>query len=257
MTDWNAKQYLLFKNQRTQPAADLLSRINIENPRKIIDVGCGPGNSTIILKEKFPNAFISGIDNSENMIAAAKEKYPDLDFFVCDANTGLSGLGSEYELVFSNACIQWLPDHHKLLREMMKLLKKGGILAVQIPINQREPIHKIICEVSGRDQWAAYFSNAQYFYRLAESEYFDILAEISTEFSAWTTTYYHQLKSHNDIMEWYRSTGLRPYLNALPGGQEKSEFEQNVFSEVVKQYPAQKNGSIIFPFPRFFFTAIK
>jgi len=257
MEDWNAKQYLMFSNERTQPAIDLANRINMENPRKIIDIGCGPGNSTFILKQKFPNAYILGVDNSTNMIATAKMDYTDLDFLVCDANTELSKLDNDYDIVFSNACIQWLPNHNILLGEMLSLLKKDGILAIQTPMNYHEPIHKIIVEESTNDKWSAYFNNPRIFYNLTESEYFDILSENSTDFCIWKTIYCHKLKSHNDIMEWYRGTGLRPYLSVLPNDAIRFEFEQDVYSKVVEHYPIQKNGNIIFRFPRFFFTAIK
>lgn len=257
MTDWDAKQYLKFQNERTQPAIDLVNRISIENPRRIIDIGCGPGNSTIILKNRFPNAYILGIDNSENMISNAKRNYFDIDFKICDANTELSQLGNNYDIVFSNACIQWLPNHCKLISEMMNLLKKGGVLAVQTPMNYQEPIHKIIIEVAQSDKWKAYFSNPRIFYNLNQSQYFDLLSDVSADFFIWETTYYHKLESHNAIIEWYRATGLRPYLNVLNSSIEKNEFENDVLCKVIKNYSIQKNGNIIFKFPRFFFIAIK
>ncbi len=146
MTDWNSEQYLKFKNERTQPAMDLVNRINIDSPKKIIDIGCGPGNSTQILAQRFHNAYIVGVDNSLNMIETARRDYPNLDFKTCDASKDLSTLDNNFDIVFSNACIQWIPDHSQLLENMMGLLKPGGILAVQTPMNYNEPIHKIIGE---------------------------------------------------------------------------------------------------------------
>jgi trans-aconitate 2-methyltransferase len=254
MGEWNSVQYLMFKNERTQPAIDLVNRIYIDNPKKIIDIGCGPGNSTQVLAQRFPNAYILGVDNSSNMIETAKRDYPNLDFKTCDVGKDLSILDNDFDIVFSNACIQWIPNHNQLLKNMIGLLKTGGILAVQTPMNYQEPIHKIIGEISTNEKWKSEFINPRTFYNLTQSEYFDLLSEISSEFSMWEIIYCHKLKSHKDIMEWYRGTGLRPYLNIL-SDEKKKFFEQDVFNRVIKEYPIQKNGNIIFRFPRFFFIA--
>lgn len=254
MADWNSAQYLKFATQRTQPAIDLATRLAGIRPAKVIDIGCGPGNSTAILKEAFPYADILGVDNSENMIATAQKDYPNLQWRVCDASKELTAMAGEFDLVFSNACLQWIPNHPTLLKNMFALLKKGGTLAVQVPMNFEEPIHKIIGEVSTSAKWANHFHNPRVFYTLTPSAYFDLLSEYSKEFAMWSTTYYHVMKSHDDILEWYRSTGMRPYLNVL-NEQEKSDFEHEVLEQIKQRYPAQKSGSIIFRFPRFFFTA--
>jgi trans-aconitate 2-methyltransferase len=254
MTDWNSVQYLMFKNERTQPAIDLVNHIHIDNPRKIIDIGCGPGNSTNILLQRFPDAHILGVDNSSNMIETAKRDYPHLNFKICDASIDLSMLETDYDIVFSNACIQWIPNHKNLLKNMIGLLKKDGILAVQTPMNYQEPIHRIIEEVITSEEWKAEFVCPGIFHNLMQGEYFDLLSDISSEFSMWETIYCHILKSHNDIMEWYRGTGLRPYLNVLTE-EKKKVFEQEILDRVIKEYPIQKNGKVIFRFPRFFFTA--
>lgn len=254
MSDWNSVQYLKFENERTQPAIDLVNRINMDNPKKIIDVGCGPANSTQVLSNKFPKAYVLGVDNSSNMIETAERDHPKLDFKICDVGRDASMLDNDFDIVFSNACIQWIPNHNQLLRNMMGLLKSDGILAIQTPMNYNEPIHKIISEVSTSEKWKSEFPNPRVFYNMTQSEYFDLLSEISSEFSMWETIYCHNLKSHEDIMEWYRSTGLRPYLDVL-SDYEKKAFEQDVFEQVVKKYPKQKNGNIIFRFPRFFFIA--
>lgn len=255
MDDWSSKQYLMFKNERTQPAIDLVNHICINDPQKIIDIGCGPGNSTQILAQRFPDAYILGVDNSPNMIETAKKDYPNLDFKICDAGKDLSNINNDFDIVFSNACIQWIPNHNELLKNMIGILKPGGILAVQMPMNYQEPIHKIIEEISSSDKWKSEFTNPRSIYNLTQSEYFDLLSEISLEFSMWETTYYHKLKSHEDIMQWYSSTGLRPYLNVL-SDEKKKIFEQEILDRITKEYPKQKNGEIIFRFPRFFFIAI-
>jgi trans-aconitate 2-methyltransferase len=252
--DWNSEQYLKFKTERTQPAVDLVNRINMVNLGKILDVGCGPGNSTQVLYLKYPGAYILGVDKSEDMINTAKIKYPYLDFKICDVSKDLSELDGCFDIVFSNACIQWVPDHKHLLKNLMNLLDENGVLAVQIPMNNNEPVHQIINNIISSIKWSKYFTEPRIFYTLSRSEYHDIFSEISEEFYIWETVYYHVMKSHNDILEWYRGTGLRPYLNVLPDNR-KTEFENEIMDLLIKGYPRQKNGDIIFRFPRFFFIA--
>jgi trans-aconitate 2-methyltransferase len=254
MPDWNPELYLKFRNERTQPAVDLANRIPLDSPARVVDIGCGPGNSTIILKQRFSAAYILGVDNSNAMIETARRDFPELEFGYCDASTDLDKLDGNFDVVFSNACIQWLPDHPTLLRNMFRLLAPGGVLAVQTPMNYEEPIHKLITAVTGSSKWAQHFPNPRIFFNLTPSEYFDQLSELTGDFSLWMTTYYHRMDSHHDILTWYRSTGLKPYLDALPA-ELKPEFEQDILEEIRKGYPLQANGKVIFRFPRFFFLA--
>lgn len=256
MAEWNSKQYLKFVKERTQPSVDLANRIELEHPSNIFDMGCGPGNSTKVLADKFPEAFITGGDNSQNMIDEARKKYPELDFILFDARSDFDKFGKKFDVVFSNACIQWVPDHTVLLKNMMNLLNDNGVLAVQTPMNYKEPIHIIISQITKSSKWKNKFSNPRIFYNLTQSDYFDLLSEISDDFSIWETIYCHRMSSHRDIMEWYKGTGLRPYLSEL-NAHDAAEFENDVFEEVVRAYPTQANGEIIFRFPRFFFTAVK
>ncbi len=253
MSDWNSEQYLKFKRERTQPAADLLSHVPLEAPVKILDIGCGPGNSTQVLAQRYPNAKIIGIDSSENMIAAARKNCPQLEFRLCDASSELETLGNDFDLVFSNACIQWIENHDRIIPYWMSVLKSGGALAVQTPMNSDGVL---IEKVTGSDRWKTYIPDRQRFFNLTPEEYFDLLSEVSPDFSLWMTVYYHNMNSHEDILEWYRSTGLKPYLEALP--EEKRElFLQDILEGIREAYPAQANGRVIFRFPRFFFIARK
>jgi len=256
MADWNAAQYLAFEKERTQPSVDLANRLTLNGPGKILDVGCGPGNSTAVLGNRFPEASILGIDNSPDMIRTARENYSNLCFSLCDADKELGALDRDYDIVFSNACLQWVPDHPRLLRNLMERLKPGGILAVQVPCNYEEPIHHIITELVASPEWKEKFSLPRIFYTLTTGEYYDLLSELATELTFWQTTYFHVMKSHEDIVAWYRSTGLRPYLEEL-SEEDKIVFENEVLTEVRKAYPKQKNGDILFRFPRLFFTVRK
>ncbi len=150
---WDSDLYLQFKAERTQPSIDLVKRIPLSHAAKALDVGCGPGNSSRVLADAFPGARITGVDSSPEMIAAAAAAHPDMTFRLCDAGD-LASLGENgFDIVFSNACIQWVPDHPRLLGDMLSLLRPGGVLAVQIPMNQQEPIHRIVARLAADDEW--------------------------------------------------------------------------------------------------------
>ena len=256
MPEWSAKQYSKFKNERTLPAIDLANAIKHDNVRTALDVGCGIGNSTAVLKRRFPNAKIIGADNSDDMLKSARENYPELEFIKLDAEKDIPDISDRYDVVFSNACIQWIPDHRLLIKRLMGLLEENGVLALQIPLQDIHPMHKIIKSVAGSEKWAKKIPVPRIFYTLTEEEYFDILSELSGNFRMWVTTYFHAMPSHHSIVEWYKGSGLRPYLEQLDDG-DKSEFEKDVLTETQKIYPVQQNGEIIFKFPRLFITAVK
>jgi len=256
MKKWNAEQYLMFQDERTQPAKDLASQIYLDQPTSILDIGCGPGNSTAVLAERYPDADILGIDNSEEMITAACTNYPHLKFQRFDAEKDLISLGQTFDIVFSNACIQWIPNHENLIKNMMSLLNKGGVLAVQIPMIWEEPLHMELKALAASDKWAGEMRVEECFYHLGYEEYYDILAECSSDFRAWETVYMHRMQSHESILEWYRGTAMLPYLSALQDNK-KQPFEEDYLSHLKDVYTKQKNDEILFRFPRFFFVAVK
>ena len=255
MPEWNACLYLKFKKERTQPAIDLAGRIAVDHPQRIVDIGCGPGNSTAVLAQRFQGAYVLGIDSSQKMIEKAQADYPQLDFTVCDAAKGLDSMGSGFDIVFSNACLQWVPGHDKVLVQMMGLLEKDGVMAVQVPYNHKEPIKKIIFETAAAPQWKEYLDGVRPFHTRTVSDYYDILHGYA-KVNIWETVYYHVLDSHEDILHWYRGTGLRPYLERLPDDK-KTAFKNEILHRISKSYPRQKNGKVLFRFPRLFFTVRK
>ena len=253
---WDSKQYLLFESERTRPAEDLAARLPLSGVAKAVDIGCGPGNSTAVLRRRYPRAELLGADSSADMLAAARRSYPGVTFVQCDVPGGLAALGGGYDLVFSNACLQWIPEHRTLIPALLSLLRPGGVLAVQMPMNVREPIHRIIARAAASEKWRSRFPQPRVFHPLAPEEYFDLLAREASDFTMWETVYLHRIPSHRAILEWYRGTGLRPYLAALPG-ELRGPFEEEILREVEKAYPVQANGEILFRFPRFFFTAVR
>lgn len=257
MVQWDSVQYLRFKRERTQPARDLAMQLPADDGTvtRVLDIGCGPGNSTAVLCERYPHAAILGVDNSPEMIAAARDAHPDIEFASCDVSCELDTLPHDFDIVFSNACIQWVPDHATLIPALLGLLKPGGTLAVQTPMNYEEPIHRIIAQVVRSPRFADRLSQRREFFNLTPPEYWELLHEHAQQFRMWKTTYMHTLPSHEAIMDWYRGTGMRPYLQALDDT-DRAAFEAEVFARVCEAYPTQSDGSIIFPFPRFFFTAV-
>lgn len=257
MSDWNSELYLKFKAQRTQPAIDLAARLRDIlgiAPNNVIDLGCGPGNSTRVLAQYFPEADVIGADSSDNMLEAARMNAPALDFIKLDLNDDLSAYENTFDVVFSNACFQWVQNHAELLPKVFALLRKGGALAAQIPMNYDEPIHKIISRVSESEKWRDKFPEKRIFGTLTVPEYHDILSGLTDDFELWQTTYCHRMPSIESIIEWYRSTGLRTYLAAL-SEEDGAEFIAEISAQLEKEYPKQANGEIIFRFPRFFFIA--
>ncbi len=254
--DWNPDLYLKFNRERIQPSIDLIYRIDYEKPGNIIDIGCGPGNSTQILAERWPDAEVTGIDNSPAMIEKAASEYPDRNWKLMDA--GKDEIDEKFDIVFSNATIQWIPRHEKLLRKFHGLLKEGGVVAVQIPLFWDMPLGKSIREIARDRRWESLTRDATAQFTIYNSSrYYDILSEIFNSIEIWETHYFHIMDSHNSILEMIRSTGLKPYLEKLESEDEKNDFESLVFKKIEEDYPPQKNGKVLFPFKRLFFIVGK
>ncbi|NLT08191.1 MAG: methyltransferase domain-containing protein [Ruminococcus sp.] len=256
MKDWNPEQYSKFMEERTLPAIDLASRLNVRNPQKILDLGCGTGNSTQILKDKFPFARIIGADNSHTMLEEARKLHPDMEFILFDGSSDYSVLGNDYDIVFSNACIQWIPDHKTLIPKLMGLLKTGGMLAAQAPMQSEHPVQQLIQKLAFSDKWSRLIKNPRTINTLTQGRYFDILASLTNDFSIWKTVYGHRMPDHQSIIEWYKGTGLRPYLAQL-SDEDAVKFEAELLEKVRHAYPVHANGEVLFKFPRIFFTAVK
>lgn len=251
--DWNSTQYLKFENQRTQPSVDLAARLKaLGSFKTIADIGCGPGNSTVVVKKSFPDAEIVGIDSSPNMIKKAQEAHPDIHFRECDA----LALESGYDLLFSNACLQWIPNHETLIPALMKKLNDNGVLAVQIPMNVEEPLFRLIEEIAAEPKWGLGGVPLQPNETLVPNEYFNILSRCSSAFDMWETKYYHPLSDHKALVEWVKGTRLRPYLDYL-GEERGAAFEKEITESAKEHYPVMNNGKVLLGFRRFFFTAVK
>lgn len=255
MSQWSSEQYLKFKNQRTQPSIDLVKRISSYKPQSILDIGCGPGNSTKVLRDAFPDTYILGVDSSQDMIKKAKNTYSNIDFKLCDVYNELDTLGI-YDIIFSNACLQWIPDHSIFIPMLFEKLNDGGILAVQMPMNGREPLFVIADEAVKEQKWGFSSFDIETNETLSPEEYFDILSSCAKSFDIWETVYYHSMPSINAMVEWIKGTRLRPYLNVLDA-RKAEDLENEIADRAASIYKSQKNGEFIFKFRRFFFTAVK
>ena len=254
--DWNPELYLKFGKERTQPSIDLVSRIDKEDPDSILDVGCGPGNSTQVLAARWPAAQITGIDNSPAMIEKAKNDYPAQEWLLSDAGT--DALPGKFDIIFSNATIQWIPDHADLLRKFSQALTEDGLIALQIPLFWDMPIGKAIAAVAGENRWAERTKGATDLFIIHDHIwYYDRLSQMFGSVEMWETSYMHVMDAHQAIMDMIRSTGLKPYLERLESENDRQDFESLVLETVKEDYPLQRNSKVLFPFERLFFIAKK
>ncbi|KOS20547.1 Trans-aconitate 2-methyltransferase [Escovopsis weberi] len=271
--DWSAAQYLKFDSQRTRPASDLLAQVPLQAPARIVDLGCGPGNSTQLLAARFPRAHVLGIDSSPNMIAAARAALPGAHFEVADistyatTNTSTSTSTStdtlehgRADLLFSNAAMHWIPrgDRLAVFRRLVESLPPGGVLAMQVPDNHDEPSHAAMRAVAREGPWADTLARADPdigpFH--APAELYDEMRPLCAAVDVWRTSYHHPLRSHGDIVEWVKGTGLRPYIDPL-GERERDEFLARYLEELRKRYPVMRHGGVILRYPRLFMVAVR
>ncbi len=228
-----------------------------------VDVGCGPGNSTEVLAARFPEARVSGIDSSEDMIAAARERMPQAHFEVADVETwmtrGPDGERDRPDLILANAVFQWVPRHAQLFPALVAMLPPGGCLAVQMPDNLAEPAQILMRETAeagewrgklrGADQARVPIETAEWYYKL-------LRAAKCTRVDVWRTAYHHPLAGESGIVEWFKGTGLRPFLDPLEPA-ERAEFLARYSAGIKAAYPALSDGTVLLPFPRLFIAAVR
>ncbi|MBL5928720.1 trans-aconitate 2-methyltransferase [Lelliottia amnigena] len=248
MADWNPSLYLQYGAERTRPAAELLTRIALDDVSDVLDLGCGPGNSTALLHQRWPLARIMGVDNSPAMLEQARVAVPECRFIEADVRQ----FKPEHavDLIYANASLQWIPDHYALLPHLISLLKLNGVLAVQMPDNTDEPSHVLMREVA----YEQGYPNRAREPLPGIHAYYDILTEAGCDVDIWRTTYYHKMSSHQAIIDWVSATGLRPWMQELSEN-EQLKFLARYHELLVQQYPIQENGQILLAFPRLFFVA--
>ena len=251
-SDWSPASYLKFEDERTRAARDLLARVRPSGIRKIIDVGCGPGNSTELLVSRHPEAQLIGLDNSRAMLEEARRRLPTARFEL--ANAAVWVPDADVDLVFANAVYQWVPDHLGQLPRVLAALKEGAILAVQMPDNLAEPTHQLMSEVALAGPWSKRLAGAARDPLPGARAYYEALRPIGARLDIWRTTYHHVLRSAEAIVEFVRATGLRPFLDPLQEA-ERAEFIAIYTAKIAAAYPPLPDGNVLLAFPRLFIVA--
>lgn len=265
MADWNPALYARFADERARPIADLLTRIDfdtplksvdLEAPMRIVDLGCGAGASTNPLLERWPDADVLGIDTSAAMLEKARAAVPGARFELADVATW--GPATPVDLLFSNATLQWVPDHTALLPRLMGHLVPGGILAVQIPDNLDEPSHALMREVAAEPPFAELLRDAAGARTalLSLENLYDALAPLASRVEIWRTAYVHPLDGPEKIVEMISSTGLRPFLDPLPADL-RAVYLTRYTAKIAEAYPRCTDGRVLLRFPRLFWIAVK
>ena len=256
MTSWSPSKYLKFEDERTLAARDLLTRVKLDTAARVVDIGCGPGNSTEILAERFSEADILGFDSSLDMLERARTRVPRAKFIEADVTKWMPD--GPVDLLYANAVFHWVPDHLAVLERLFASLAPGGVLAVQLPDNLDEPSYRLMREVAVNGPWAE---------RLADAEdalddvhpsatYYDRLQPMAVRVDVWHTLYNHPLEGPGAIRDFLASTGMRPFLAPLDAG-EQTAFLDDYERRVGEAYPPLVDGRVLLCFPRLFVVAVR
>ncbi len=251
---WDPAQYGKFGDERSRPARDLLARVPLDAPGNIYDLGCGSGNITTLLAERWPDAAVCGVENSPEMLASARQTAGSMDWTEGDLETWRTPRPAD--LLYANASLQWVGDHAALFPRLMGDLAPGGVLAVQMPRNYDAPSHRCMAEAAQAGPWRDILGKARPPKPVAAPEvYYDILEPHAARLDIWETEYLHILEGANPVVEWTRGTGLRPYLDALEP-EDREAFLVDYIGRIARAYPPNDDGRTLFPFRRLFIVAL-
>jgi trans-aconitate 2-methyltransferase len=265
---WDPGQYLRHAGHRARPFTDLLARVPAlpaARPR-IADLGCGPGNVTVLLAERWPDAHITGYDNSPEMLDKAHVDHAGptsgagrLDFTHADLRTWTPAEPESYDLVITNATLQWVPGHTDRFPDWIAGLKPGGTFALQVPDNIDAPLHALMRELAATPRWKSRLADVL---RRPDSVpapgvYLDHLARLGCTPDVWQTTYHHVLTGEDPVLDWVKGTGLRPALTVLADDPDARDAFLTEYRDLLRQaYPATPYGTVL-PFRRLFAVAVK
>ncbi|MCX8555816.1 trans-aconitate 2-methyltransferase [Mycolicibacterium mucogenicum] len=250
---WNPDTYLAFADHRGRPFYDLLARVGAQSPRRVADVGCGPGNLTVTLSERWPDAVIEAVDNSPEMVEAARARGVDARV-VAAADWSPA---PDTDVMVSNAVLQWVPEHRELLRRWVTQLPKGAWLAFQVPGNFDSPSHQAVREVARYPEFAEALADI----RFRETNVVDdpagyaaLLTAAGCTVDAWETTYLHQLTGETPVLDWITGTALTDVRSRLTDDAWE-RYRQAIIPLLAQAYPPQPDGTTFFPFRRIFVVA--
>lgn len=252
--DWDPGQYLRYADERLRPFVELVQRIDAPAPARVVDLGCGPGNATALLAQRWPDAQILGVDNSPEMIdrANAAGFGPTIAFVLGDA--ARFAAPGELDVIVSNATFQWVPGHLEHLPALVDSLRPSGTLAFQVPAMADSPSHSTLHRLARDPRWCDRLEPHIRDNSIEPaSAYRDVLEDAGCTCDIWETTYHHVLQGEDAVFEWTRGTSLRPFLEAL-SAPEAEEFGAAFRSELRRLYPAGRHGTV-YPFHRLFVVA--
>jgi trans-aconitate 2-methyltransferase len=259
MPGWDANLYLKYANERARPAADLIAQIKLDHPHRIVDLGCGPGNSTEQLHQRWPQAELTGLDNSAEMLAQARAHYPEWKWI--DSTVEAWTPDSTFDLVFSNACLHWVPNHAKLFPRLLGYVAPGGALAVQMPDSFHSPAHTLMKEVAHADgmPWAGALDTAasESYGVQPPAFYYDAMRELAVRLNIWETEYLQIMDGPRAVLDWVRSTAMRAYTERLPSDELRRLFEERCLESFQQAYRANDQGKVLFPYRRMFIVAYR
>lgn len=253
MATWDPDQYLKFADHRLRPALELIARLPQAEPGLVYDLGCGAGNITRLLAARFPGARIVGVDSSAAMLASARQVAPGIELVEGD----LAGWRPPQPagLLFSNAALQWIADHQRLMRTLIGGLRAGGVLAVQMPRNHDAPSHRLVAEVVEAHAWRERLRPLLRPFPVAPpAAQHRNLAPLARRLDIWESEYLQVLEGPNPVVEWVRGTSLRAILDALDES-ERADFLADYGARIRAAYPPEPDGRTLFPFRRMFILA--
>jgi len=248
---WDPDRYLTYADERGRPFVELLARVGAEQPRTVVDLGCGPGNLTALLAARWPAASVHGVDSSAEMITKARGTHPELGFEVGDLRDWRPA--EPVDVLVSNATLQWVPDHLDLLPGLVAAVRPGGWLAFQVPGNFDQPSHTIRTELAATAPYDAYTRDVAVPSSRDAATYLAALTRLGCTVDAWETTYLHVLRGDDPVFTWVSGTGARPTLQAIPDHL-RPGFERKFKALLSEAYPS-RNGLVLLPFRRIFVVA--
>lgn len=254
MTTWDPQKYAGFWDQRRRPALDLIARLApAAAPKRILDLGCGPGTVTTMLADRWPDAEIVGVDSSTEMLEEARTLLPDVAWVQGDLTTYAPDEAPD--LLFTNAALHWVPDHETLIPRLFGLLAPGGTLAIQVPDKWDQLSHTIGFEIAAQDRWAEALAGAiDPHPLLSPARYLELLLPVAADVDLWTTTYHHVLEGPDPVVEWFLGSFLRAFLSRLDEA-DGQDFVAQYAEAMRTAYPARADGRTVMPFQRLFLIA--
>ncbi|PVG80996.1 trans-aconitate methyltransferase [Nocardioides gansuensis] len=262
---WDPERYLTYADERGRPFVELLARVapdpdGADEPRTVVDLGCGPGNLTALLARRWPRAAVTGLDSSPEMIARARTDVPGVAFEVADlrewAAPDALALRAPVDVLVSNATLQWVPGHLELLPGLLDRVAAGGWLAFQVPGNFEEPSHSNRRDLAAEAPYSTHTRDVAVPEAHDSATYLRVLQAEGCDVDAWETTYLHVLTGEDPVFTWVSGTGARPTLQALPD-ELRGDFEAELKRRLRDAYPPDAQGRVVLPFRRVFVVARK